>query len=503
MIALSAPAAPARLRSAVHKVRFQIVLAGALLFAFALPMLSLTRSFGSDEASSVWFSRLPLRDLFLRLCDPHPPVYYFLLSVWRRGGETEFWLRFPGLVASLLSIALLARLVRQQMGLRQALWAAWLLAAFPLQSWYAGEARMYALVQLLALVSFASGWRLLQRLRTESTRPPAPALTAVFGLTTLAALSVDYAAWPVWWLLQLAWLAHGRPQPPAWLRAQAVALAPFLLWWAITPQAAALARSYHSIFLAVQAQRLGLHWSPAFTSRLLLAGLIGAAAVSALLGWWAGRRSQRRVWAQEHGPLLLWLALLALCLTPGLLTVKRQLVVLLPPLALARRWSAPGPPLLALGLALSLLAVARFPHGEPWRDVAQAVRQAAPAVIWVDELAAPAFSYYARPERPDGAAPTWVPLFGRDLPALPAVEPAPGAALWIITAESRYRQLTALLPPAFAQRYQAQETRLQPGVGQFVYRRRLTPLATPPPQPAPTLTQEWGLQLPSPLAACD
>ena len=132
----------------------------ALLAAFALPLLTLTRSLGSDEASSVWFSQAPAAALLLRLCDPHPPAYYLLLAAWQRGGDAEFWLRFPSLLASVLSVALLIRLTRAAAGARAAGWSGLLLATFPLQTWYAGEARLDSLVQLLRLLLAAAGGRL-------------------------------------------------------------------------------------------------------------------------------------------------------------------------------------------------------------------------------------------------------------------------------------------------------------------------------------------------------
>ena len=495
----------------------------ALLAAFALPLLTLTRSLGSDEASSVWFSRLPPMTVLLRLCDPHPPAYYLLLSAWQVGGDAEFWLRFPSLLASVLSVALLIRLTRAAAGARAAGWTGLLLATFPLQTWYAGEVRMYSLVQLLSLLMAAAGWRLLQRLRRGDGQPPGWRVWLPWLLSALAALFTDYAALPVWWLLQLAWLHAGSPQPRRWWAAQAGVGLPWLAWWIATPQAAALATSYHSVFIAVQAQRLGLALTPTLAGRLLTAALLAALLLSLAVAFGLRRSASRSRSIAHEGGLrsrcsdfsrrtcrLTWLALLALCLTPGLLTVKRQLVVLLPLIALgmAAAWSPVAAPRRAwpaawalLGLIVTLWAAGQHPHGEPWRETAAQVAAAGPPVVWVDELAAPAWAYYTRRAAAD--VPAWTPLRGRDLPALPSMQPAPGDALWIISAQSRYRNLVALLPLAFGQDYELQAAQVALGIGEYRYQRRGQPLTVPPETPPPPRAAQWGLLLPSPLATCD
>ena len=493
----------------------------ALLAAFALPLLTLTRSLGSDEASSVWFSQAPAAALLLRLCDPHPPAYYLLLAAWQVGGDAEFWLRFPSLLASVLSVALLIRLTRAAAGARAAGWTGLLLATFPLQTWYAGEVRMYSLVQLLSLLMAAAGWRLLQRLRRGDDQPPGWQVWLPWLLSALAALFTDYAALPVWWLLQLAWLHAGSPQPRRWWAAQAGVGLPWLAWWIATPQAAALATSYHSVFIAVQAQRLGLALTPTLAGRLLTAALLAALLLSLAAAVGLRRSASRSRSIAHAGGLrnrcsdfsrLTWLTLLALCLTPGLLTVKRQLVVLLPLIALgmAAAWSPVAAPRRAwpaawalLGLIVTLWAAGQHPHGEPWRETAAQVAAARPSAVWVDELAAPAFAYYAQSSSAAAPMLAWTPLRGRDLPALPSMQPAPGDALWIISAQSRYRNLVALLPPAFGQDYELQAAQVALGIGEYRYQRRRQPLTVPPPTPAPDPASQWGLLLPSPLATCD
>ena len=106
-----------------------------------------------DEASSVWIAHLPVETLLKSLCDPHLPGYFLLLKTWLAAGETEAWLRLPSLLASLLAIALTYRIGVERCGRTCAGLAAILLALQPLQSWYASEVRMYALVQTLGLMA--------------------------------------------------------------------------------------------------------------------------------------------------------------------------------------------------------------------------------------------------------------------------------------------------------------------------------------------------------------
>jgi len=148
--------------------REQALLLAACLLTAALPLARFDLSLWRDEATSVWFARLPLRTLLTSLCDPHPPGYYLILKTWQVGGESEFWLRLPSLLAAILAVPLTYRLGRESFGHRTGWLAALLLALHPLQSWYAGEVRMYAMAQVLSLLVALLGWHLL----SESARRP-------------------------------------------------------------------------------------------------------------------------------------------------------------------------------------------------------------------------------------------------------------------------------------------------------------------------------------------
>jgi hypothetical protein len=478
----------------------------ACLVTAGLAQARLGRSLSSDEASSVWFTRLPLSTLLTSLCDPHPSGYYALLKFWRAGGEDEFWLRLISLLAAVLAVAFTYRLGRAVGGRRCAQFAVWLIALHPLQSWYAGEVRMYALAQSLSLLMVWLGWRLI----SGPVRPRRD--VALYGLTALVALGIDYSSLLAFGLLQLYWVARNRPDPRRWLGLQAGVVLSAIFLWLNPSQLRALRHGYQAIFVAVQAARLGLDLTPPEAARLLISVTLCLLLISLTLAWLWPRHGR----GQFDRPLIRlivlggWLALLLLAALPRLLTVKRQVIVLLPYLALltgyvATRFPRPMGPLVAgLGLAITVLVLPGHQR-EPWRavvgDLAQTKTDSG-LVLWVDDLAVPAVDYYLRVAGADGQQIRWTPLFGGRLPELPELRPEPGESLWIVTAESDYRQLVNLLPAAFYARYQLLETRPNVGIGLYLFQQRAqlgrvwTRNLTSDRRPS------WGLELPSPLDTC-
>jgi mannosyltransferase len=114
-----------------------------------------TQSFWNDEGNSARLAERPLPQIVEGAAgDIHPPGYYLALAGWRAlVGESEFGLRALSALASLLAVAAVggigARLFERRVGLLAALLA----ALSPFQIYYAQEARMYALLALLAALS--------------------------------------------------------------------------------------------------------------------------------------------------------------------------------------------------------------------------------------------------------------------------------------------------------------------------------------------------------------
>ncbi len=475
-----------------------LFLVGLLLVPLGLVRPFLTQSLWSDDASSVWFARLPLNTLLTSLCDPHPPGYYLGLKLWLTAGDQEWWLRLPSVLAILLSATLVYRLGRDA-GSHQIGWlAALLLAWHPLQIWYATEVRMYTAVQLSGLAAFWLGWRFWSRGKMGDG--------LLYAAAACLALWLDYSALFAWGLLQLWWLMRERPRLRAWLGLQTAVLTITLLLAIQTSQVNALGQAYQPVFLAIQARRLGLALTPEQTAPLLRILGVTIAAASIFLAWAWPRWSTRFPKFQKGSDWLLisgWLVLLLAAAVPRLYTIKRLLVVLLPYAALltaaafSRRPKQFGPITAIIGLLIAAFILPT--HGrEDWR---LAVANLAPikddsTIIWVDDLVVPAFAFYM----PEGNA-AWQPLIGSDLPHMPPKEPAPGKTLLLITNTNPYRPLNRLLPPIFYANYELVDLAQTAGVQIFSYRRRLQPAAAVD-FPAPTPEEQWGLLLPSPLAYC-
>jgi hypothetical protein len=333
-----------------------------------------------------------------------------------------------------------------------------------------------------------------------------------YWLAALIALGIDYAAlWP-FGVVQLLWLVRGRPYPRRWLSLQAGVLISAALLWLKASQLSALQHSYQAVFIAVQANELGLELTPASAGHLWRFAILGLALAGLTLAWYWPRCPKCRL-DQPLGQLVLiggWLALLLLATFPRAFTLKRQLVVLLPYLALLAGYSLAQLPRLAralipsLGLLVALLVLPFHPR-EPWRmvvtDLIQKERGQAD-VIWVDELSVPVFDYYWRSNLVTGEGIAWTPFFGRSLPQLPALPPQPGGTLWLVTTENVYRHLIALLPTDFHRHYQLLEQRHQVGIGLYRYRRYTKPVPSRPEAATPNRLDEWGLLLPSPLDTC-
>jgi hypothetical protein len=336
-------------------------------------------------------------------------------------------------------------------------------------------------------------------------------LALFYGLVALLALGLDYTALLPLGLLQCVWLGKGRPQAWRWISLQIAVLLAALFLWVKDSQLQALGQSYQPVFIAIQANQLGFKLTPAEAGRLLGLASVGLGLVSLLVAWfwlyWLRRRLAQRSlrWFWVGG----WLLLLGFAALPRGYTLKRQLIVILPYLALLSAGGLRQLPqpmsfgLIALSLAVTLLILPAHPQ-EPWRTVVAELGRviSSSTIIWVDDQAVPVFDYYFRPDPAETASLRWTPLVGRYLPQLPAITPEAGQFLWVVTAESRYRRVTDWLPLDFQRHYQLLETRQSPGIGLYHYRRRVKPLAEPSKVGRPVRSNQWGLLLPSPLDSC-
>lgn len=132
-------------------------LAWLVAAAFALRVISLDwQSFWLDEVDAIRFARGDLRALlgmFVRTGE-NGPLYFLILRPWTGAvGTTEFAVRYLSLLAGVLSVPLAWAVGTRLFDRRTGLLAAALTAGAPYLIWYSQEAKMYALVAALSLLS--------------------------------------------------------------------------------------------------------------------------------------------------------------------------------------------------------------------------------------------------------------------------------------------------------------------------------------------------------------
>ncbi|KPJ60354.1 MAG: hypothetical protein AMJ46_07225 [Latescibacteria bacterium DG_63] len=92
----------------------------------------------------------------------HGPLHSMILFLWTRvAGDSEFALRVPSVLFSVLSLIVIYRLILKLSDSKTALVALALMAISPFHLWYGQEARNYSLLLLLSALSFDSYLSLL------------------------------------------------------------------------------------------------------------------------------------------------------------------------------------------------------------------------------------------------------------------------------------------------------------------------------------------------------
>ena len=159
-----------------------------------------------DEALSVNIASLPLADAVQALRhDGHPLLYYALLGAWLDAvGDSDAAVRWLSALFSLAAVGAVWAATRRRLGPEAARYAAVLAFTSPFLIRYGSEARMYALVMLLA----ALGWWLTDAAVEEPKRWRLAAL----AMTVAAGLHTHY--WMIWLtlaagaVLAAQWRAH-------------------------------------------------------------------------------------------------------------------------------------------------------------------------------------------------------------------------------------------------------------------------------------------------------
>ncbi len=251
--------------------------------------------------------------------DIHPPGYYLLLHFWRAlAGESEFALRALSAFCGVLTVAFTYALGRRLLGGSTGLGAAFLAALSPLAVYYSQEARMYALLGLLATAStcFLCDMRYAicaSRLSPIAHRGSGVVTLAGYVTTAAAGLYTHYAfpfVLAVHNLLFLGWWwVRGRRGSDrwrllvGWAILQATALLLFLPWLPTALQSVtgwssagrgydlglALQDVFHVLTVGITLEAGEARWALLIAGGLLLAGLWTqqerAGAVGGLAAW--------------------------------------------------------------------------------------------------------------------------------------------------------------------------------------------------------------------------
>ncbi|MBN1259929.1 MAG: glycosyltransferase family 39 protein [Anaerolineae bacterium] len=436
-------------------------LLGIVMLAFVLRLWNLgSKSLWIDEADSIYFAQHLWGDLLYRLCDPHPPGYYALLkSFIGAAGSSELVARLPAALAGGLSVAVAARLGYEITRLfpltrksHRWIWlSSALLAVAPLHIWYSQEARMYALVTLLGLSAAVFAVRLLRRWQWSDGF--GYLITASLGLLT------DQTAFPVLLGLNVLWLAiqyRRRSRTLGfWLAMQVMVGLAFWLWWRRALYIAQI--SSGTLYPLTMLKTTLMGWEETLGRGMLLTMLVvasGAGALLAVLVWSRLKNLLHKPGTVELDPLLAWMLVSVYLggaiasVIPRLYTLKRLLVILLPYALLLvawgvlrltkRRWV--WKVILGFSMMLSLANIWLVPKA-PWREAISIVEaQIGPNdSIWVDELAVPAFDYYAQEHRERRVLRiTSLDAIGASL--------AQSEKTWLIVQTGRYRDLFDYYP---------------------------------------------------------
>jgi uncharacterized membrane protein len=171
-----------------------------LLVALGLRLYRLTgQSLWYDEGVSAFMTHRTFAEIAAATSvDIHPPLYYWLLSVWATAfGNGEIALRSYSVLLGTATVWGTWRLGRLLGGSAVGLAAAAFLAVSPLAVQYSQEVRMYAQAGLLAVASSWAGLALLCALATDdASSAPTPrrngVLAVTYGLLTAALLYTHY-----------------------------------------------------------------------------------------------------------------------------------------------------------------------------------------------------------------------------------------------------------------------------------------------------------------------
>jgi mannosyltransferase len=208
-----------------------LLLAILILIGFSLRIYHLDfQSLWRDEIDTVLFAQRQAQATLatFRAAGENGPLYFLIMHYWVLiTGTTEFALRFFSLLWGVAAIPLVyvlgRRVVRSRSGEIVGLLAAVVTVISPYFVWYSQEAKMYALVTFLTMLSFYLLLRAVEENRLWLWTAYTVVTSLCFYTHLLAALIL--VAQDVWFVVY--WRRH-RPALKGWLISQAFLTLPYL-----------------------------------------------------------------------------------------------------------------------------------------------------------------------------------------------------------------------------------------------------------------------------------
>ncbi len=371
---------------------------------------------GVDEGASLWFAAWDVGELWDRLpaTEQHPPLYYAMLGLWLRWGDTEAHVRLLSALFSIATVPAAWALARAVCGRRAAGWAAWLMAAAPFAIAQGRWARMYGLLGFEAAVALWGCAWILKGARAAGpwigygVAAAAVPYTHNLGVLIFAAANAAWlvaprrVAWRSWLALQAAVLAVWSFWAPGWLEQAAAVQGRF---WIPPPSPGWVSAGLLDLSGGLA------HFAPLrgpFGAAEIVATVGAFAATGAMLtGVWVGRKDRVRLAVLAAGIFVAPACALAATVVKPVFLARTLAWILAPAaaaagLGLARagpraRWALVAA--IGIGHALSFHAQISRPPDEPFDEVARYIAERTvpeDAVIFVTPLGQPAFDYYFR-----------------------------------------------------------------------------------------------------------
>jgi 4-amino-4-deoxy-L-arabinose transferase-like glycosyltransferase len=178
-----------------------------------------------DEVHTVWVTRYPWSEIpaLLRQGDAHPPLHFLLMKAWVGiVGTSEVSIRIPSAAFGAASVVLTYAVARRLFSGFVALLAASLVCVSPLQVMVSQDARMYAMLGMLALASTLT--------LDTMMRAGGAVRSALYVVVTTMMAYTHYLALPVLVGHGLWVCVFERPRVWRWLAAVAVVALLYAPW---------------------------------------------------------------------------------------------------------------------------------------------------------------------------------------------------------------------------------------------------------------------------------